>query len=485
VIAKPFMPRNEQRILAIIKRVLDMNEQARQELLSTVFERFVTRHKDLEKALLSSFNAIRPFVSRDDSITHGTKLLLGSFFTHEYSVESTALFNPSIVIHPDQEEVNPGSVRFLLSLRALGEGHISSIVFRSGILDSSGGIALDSVCPFIEVPEVELDPKYDANTFRLKLRELRADNPVSDAILSRLGISFSYEELLESVQQERQTTKDTIGRRRTIEAVLWIAQSNYEERFRQSSRLEERVVFPVSEDESNGIEDARFVRFIEEDGSMRYYATYTAYDGHDILPMILETRDFIEFRMRTLNGLYAKDKGMALFPRRINGKYAMVGRHDGENLYYLESDNIHFWNESRRIIGPQMEWELVQIGNCGSPVETDAGWLLLTHGVGPMRRYCIGVILLDKENPSQVIGRLEKPLLEPLEHEREGYVPNVVYSCGSIIHSNRLIVPYALSDTSSGIAVVPVEEVVQELTNPNPENFRRNRGVFSSQGNRR
>jgi len=465
VIAKPFLPRDSRRVRAIITRVLSMNKHRREQLLAQVFERFVSRHKDFEKALLFSFRRVQQFLSRDSHIEYDTKLLLGSYFTHEYSVESTALFNPSMVAHPDQKGIENESLRFLLSLRALGEGHVSSIVFRSGVLDNNDNIILDSVSPYIEVPNVELDPHYDANAFSLKLRELKADNQVSGAIMSRLGQSFSYEELLNSVQLERDSTKDTIGRRKTIEAILWLAQSNYEEHFRRDSRLEERAIFPVSEDESNGIEDARFVRFTDDDGTTRYYATYTAYDGHDILPMMLETSDFVEFKMRTLNGLFAKDKGMALFPRRVNGKYAMIGRHDGENLYYLESDNIHFWNKSRRITSPRQDWELVQIGNCGSPIETDAGWLLLSHGVGPMRRYCIGALLLDKDDPSQVMGRLAEPLLEPEEHEREGYVPNVVYSCGSIIHGDRLIIPYALSDTSSGIAMVQIDELLLELTN--------------------
>jgi predicted GH43/DUF377 family glycosyl hydrolase len=246
----------------------------------------------------------------------------------------------------------------------------------------------------------------------------------------------------------------------TIEKIYWLAKSNYELKFRSDHRISERVIFPVSENESRGIEDARFVRFIEDDGEINYYATYTAYNGFNILPQLLETRDFLHFKIRTLNGVAVQNKGMALFPRRIGGKYMMISRQDGENMYIMASDNLHFWHEAELLQVPKYPWEFVQIGNCGSPLETDEGWILLTHGVGAMRRYCIGAYLLDREDPTKVIGHLPEPLLSPTEEEREGYVPNVLYTCGATIHNDEVIIPYSMSDTASGIAVVPVKQLL-------------------------
>ena len=249
----------------------------------------------------------------------------------------------------------------------------------------------------------------------------------------------------------------------TIEKVLWLARSNYELKFREDRRISEKVIFPVSENESRGIEDARFVRFIDDDGEVIYYATYTAYNGFDILPQLLETSDFISFKIRTLNGKEAQNKGMALFPRKIDGRYMMISRQDGENMYIMTSDHLHFWHKAKLLQEPKYSWEFIQIGNCGSPMETEAGWILLTHGVGAMRKYCIGAYLLDLEDPSKVIGRLAEPLLSPTEEEREGYVPNVLYSCGAIINNDEVIIPYSMSDTASGFAVVSVKELLSRL----------------------
>lgn len=463
VITKPFIPRREEHLRNIIHRVLNLTSRDRRKILAKVMGDFSSRHHDLEKALSFSFDLVRHHVPDSRALSKEVKLLIGACFTHEYAAESTALFNPSIVPHPDQDNLEYGSLRFILSFRGVGEGHISSIVFRSGVLDERGNLIMDPVSPHVEMPKVELDPYYDKHTFLLKLEELAARDAVSERILSPLPDRFRFEALQEQIRIERKKMRETLARRKTIEVIEWVAQSNYEERFRPDSHLTERVIFPVAKDESNGIEDARFVCMDEEDGGRKYYATYTAYDGRDVLPMMLETIDFCEFKIRTLNGREARDKGMALFPRKVNGKYAMIGRQDGENLYYMQSDNLHFWHHATLISSPSMTWEIMQIGNCGSPIETEAGWILLTHGVGPMRRYCISAVLLDLYDPSKMIGRLREPLIVPEEHEREGYVPNVVYTCGAMIHGETLIIPYAFSDTSSGIATVDVGELLEAL----------------------
>jgi predicted GH43/DUF377 family glycosyl hydrolase len=246
----------------------------------------------------------------------------------------------------------------------------------------------------------------------------------------------------------------------TISLIDWLAHSNYETSFRPEYPISERVIFPVSKNESGGIEDARFVRFEKDSGEATYYATYTAYNGFSILPQLIETRDFVTFNVITLNGRAVQNKGMALFPHKIGGRYAMLSRQDGENNFIMFSDHLHFWQEAKLIQEPTRPWELVQVGNCGSPLETDAGWLVLTHGVGPMRQYCISAMLLDPDNPAKIIARLEEPLLTPHEQEREGYVPNVVYSCGALIHNNELVIPYAMSDVHSGLATVDVDDLI-------------------------
>ncbi|MCH6573963.1 MAG: glycoside hydrolase family 130 protein, partial [Bacteroidetes bacterium] len=274
-----------------------------------------------------------------------------------------------------------------------------------------------------------------------------------------LSHEFTFNHLKERIN-ELKSNPDFLPDSETIDIIYWLANSNYVIKFHTEYGISERVIFPTSTNESSGIEDARFVQFFDEDGESTYYATYTAYNGFSILPQMIKTKDFITFKIITLNGKAIQNKGMALFPRKINGKYAMLSRQDGENNHIMYSDSLYFWQESKIIQEPEMPWEFVQIGNCGSPVETEEGWLVLTHGVGPMRQYCIGAILLDLENPEKIIGRLNEPLITPREGEREGYVPNVVYTCGSLIHNNRLIIPYAMSDIASAIATVSVSELI-------------------------
>jgi predicted GH43/DUF377 family glycosyl hydrolase len=355
-------------------------------------------------------------------------LLIGAYFTKEYSLESAAFFNPSIVPHPNQLNIPEGAVRIVFSFRAVGEGHISSLTFRSGILDKKTHLMMAPVSPFVERAEIELNPTFDKKVFLMILRDELECDDIIYPIFDPLPETFKFIDLSNRIDVFCLDQSLTSERRETVEMIYWVARSNFVQRFSPESRLSERVIFPTGRNESNGIEDARFVRFVDDDGDALYYATFTAYNGRNILPMLLETRDFLQFKILTLFGDAVKDKGMALLPRKIDGKFAMISRQDGENLYLMYSDHIHIWDHMERIREPMHSWEFIQIGNCGSPIETEHGWLLLTHGVGAMRKYCIGALMLDLKDPSKVIGRLEEPLIIPNELEREGYVPNVVSS---------------------------------------------------------
>jgi predicted GH43/DUF377 family glycosyl hydrolase len=406
-------------------------------------------------------NAVKDYVPPNVVLSETKKALIGAYFTMEYSIESAALFNPSIVLHPDQNHLDKGSLRFIMSLRATGEGHVSSIVFRSGILDEHNTFLFDPISDYVETPDIQLNPVYDLHLFQLKLHEMEVCNEVTAHLFGQLPEEFTYNELKERIEALRAEPAFSGARQdETFDIMYWLANSNYELNFRPGNRISERVIFPVSENESRGIEDARFVQFFDDNGEFTYYATYTAYNGFRILPQLIETKDFVKFRIITLNGEAVQNKGMALFPRKIDGRYVMLSRQDGENNRIMFSDNIHFWQESEIIQEPTRPWEFIQIGNCGSPLETDKGWIVLTHGVGPMREYCIGAMLLDLENPARIIARLDEPLLTPREEEREGYVPNVVYTCGALIHNGDLVIPYAMSDLISGIATVGVSELI-------------------------
>ncbi|MDH7605624.1 MAG: glycoside hydrolase family 130 protein, partial [Melioribacter sp.] len=335
----------------------------------------------------------------NDNIPEIKKLLIGSYFSNEYSLESTALFNPSMVWHPDQSNLPNDKKRFIISLRATGEGHVSSIVFRSGVIDLQNNIELDEASIYAEMPSIKLisDDMYEAN----------------------------FEDM----------------------------------------DISERTLFPQLDTEMNGMEDARFVLFTEDNGVKNYYATYCAYDGHNISMQLLRTKDFMNFTISKLKGAEVQNKGMALFPRKINGKYVMLSRQDNENNFIMFSDNLYQWDYKQLLMEPKYTWEFFQIGNCGSPIETEKGWLCLSHGVGPARRYSIGAFLLDKNDPTKLIGRLREPLLEAKEHERNGYVPNVVYSCGGVINGNYLVFPYAMSDYVSSFAYVNVNDLLNKLLN--------------------
>lgn len=373
----------------VIDRVLGYPEAKLEGLLQETLALFADRHHQVHERMLARADEVK----KDESLSTARKALLGACFLHEYSVESAALFNPSIVPHPDQSGLSQGSLRFLMSLRAVGEGHISSIEFLSGVLDAQSNVKLD---------------------------------PMTGQL--RLG----------KVHNQQGT--------------------NFEVSFDASVPLDERILFPYTPSQSNGIEDARFVKC-----EGRYYGTYTAYDGRNILPQLIETDDFLNFRFVTPGGNAVRNKGMALFPRKIGGRYWMLGRQDGEKLYVMSSADVHQWNDPKPLLEPVYPWEWLQVGNCGSPLETEAGWLVLTHGVGPMRHYTISAFLLDKEDPSKVLGRLPVPLIAPNAEEREGYVPNVVYTCGAILHGKFLVIPYALSDSAIRFARIPTQNVLAAM----------------------
>jgi predicted GH43/DUF377 family glycosyl hydrolase len=469
VLLRPYLPGEEafaegvSRVSLVLDRILALPEEEIPAVWETIRADFSSRHRDLESVIADHYRLVSRHLVCKTPLSPERELLIGAYFTHEYSIEGAALSNPSLVPAQDQSGLSGGAVRFIMSLRATGEGHLSSIEFRSGVIESDGQIVFDSTSPFVSAGRRALNPSYDKTVFALKLEDLGTRDEISQAVLDRLSERFSFGELLKAVDSVKCPRIPKSIRRETIEKIHWLATSNYEITFSSESAISERVIFPASPTESHGMEDARFVRFIEDDGAVRYYATYTAYDGHQILPQLIETEDFVDFRVLTLNGARAHNKGMALFPRRIDGRFAMLSRHDNESLYVLTSDDIHFWNHGDALQAPTHSWELIQIGNCGSPIETEAGWLVLTHGVGPMRRYTLGAMLLDLDDPRQVIGRLAEPLLEPQQDERNGYVPNVVYTCGSMIHNGQLILPYGFADTGIHIATTPLDELLSRL----------------------
>jgi len=470
VIAR-FLSIDEKRGLNLIHSVLNMPDEEAALVLNRVLRDYSMRHRSISKIFEKHFNKVAHLFAQlnidPESLQITKKILIGSYFTHEYSIESAAFFNPSIIEHPDQSETGPGETRVILSFRATGEGHISSIVFRTGLIGKHSTLVMEPVGKMLEEAERIQRHIYNKESFRAKLEEMKDFHPIipSSLILDKLEDKFTYEELLNCIDEARRALHLASDKEILFNQIIWLASSHYELDFSLDTNISERVIFPVSANEKNGIEDARFVKFKESDNKTIYYATYTAYDGTTILPKLLDTSDFHHFRVIPLHGEIAQNKGMALFPRKLNGRYAMLCRLDGFNNYLAFSDNISVWREAKLIQQPKFPWELIQIGNCGSPIETEEGWLVLTHGVGPMREYVMGASLFDLQNPEKEIGRLKNPLIIPNSEEREGYVPNVVYSCGSIVHNEDLIIPYAMSDYSSTYATVNLRELLNELKN--------------------
>ncbi len=451
---------NGDRIRSVIGRVMSLTEDEVDDVLDRVMKCFVDRHNGINSILREHFEKVTQYMAPDSVLSENRQLLIGAHFTKEYSIESAALFNPSIVLHPDQSGVPAGDIRALMSLRATGEGHISSIVFWQGVIHGDGGITMDSPDNSPSTGKIISDHLYDKKLFRMKLVEMGCHSHEIDSILDQLGDHFTMANLERSVEGLLKLHHECPAMKAAVKHVRHLAQANYELSFDDHVAPGDMVIFPMADGESAGMEDVRLVRFVEDDQRVTYYGTYTAYDGFNVLPQMFETTDFRRFRIMTLTGKCARNKGMALFPRKIGGQYMMVSRLDGESLYLMKSDNPHIWNNAKLLQKPVSPWESVQIGNCGSPLETDRGWLLLTHGVGPMRQYCIGALLLDLDDPSRVIGRTREPILVPTEDERDGYVPNVVYTCGAIIHKDRLVMPYAMSDRATGFATFGLDELL-------------------------
>lgn len=464
VLLRPFRPTTDDIARRVVARVMSLPDEEVVRLLMHVLDEFADRHAEVETILRNRFEQVKVFLAPDAQPSSERQMLIGAYFTHEYSPEAAALFNPSIVPHPDQSGLSKGASRFILSLRATGEGHISSITFRTGTISAQHRITLTPPVPFSTEPERVPNAAYEKGLFAHKLQEVGVQNDFCRRVLDQLHDDFTLKELRQVLVASGLTTDTSDATAaRAARGILLLAESNYEVNFAPESRLSQRVLFPSAPSQSNGIEDARFVRFQEEDGRLTYYATYTAYDGKIILPQLLETPDFVHFKFSTLNGPAVQNKGMALFPRKINGKYVMLSRQDDENILLMFSDNVRFWQEPKLLLSAAQPWQFIKIGNCGSPIETEAGWLVLSHGVGAMRKYCMGAFLLDLKDPKRVLGRLREPLLSPNEAEREGYVPNVVYTCGALLHGRELIIPYAMSDFATSFASVSLDELLAAL----------------------
>jgi predicted GH43/DUF377 family glycosyl hydrolase len=460
VLMRPFRPSTDDISRRIVARVMALSEETVVESLNRVLGGFADRHLDVEVNFRHRFNQVKIYLEPEAKPSVARQLLIGAYFTNEYAIESAALFNPSIVPHPDQTGLPDGSLRFILSLRATGEGHISSITFRTGIINRDHRITLSSTVPFVMEPERVSNVAFTKELFTHRLEQAGVQNEFCRRVLDKLHEDFTLKELHQVLIASGLTETSDAAAIWAARGLLLLAESNFEVSFPASSQLSQRVLFPSAPSQSNGIEDARFVRFRQDDGSLTYYATYTAYDGKIILPQLLETPDFLRFKFSTLNGPGVQNKGMALFPRKIGGRYAMVSRQDDENILLMFSENLRYWQAPKVLMVPDQPWEFIKLGNCGSPIETAAGWLVLSHGVGAMRKYCLGAFLLDLDDPSRVIGRLREPLLCPNESEREGYVPNVVYTCGALVHGEQLIIPYAMSDSATSFAAVSLADLL-------------------------
>ncbi|HVJ82158.1 MAG TPA: glycoside hydrolase family 130 protein [Planctomycetia bacterium] len=468
VITRYFGPGEVNRIRDVIGRLLAVSESEVVSLVADLERDFRKTHPDLEEVFREHYEVVKQHVPSGAPISDARRRFIGACFTMEYAIESAALFNPSMVPAIDQENVPPGSVRFIMSLRATGEGHVSSIVFRRGLVGADSNVSVDPPGRYSRPLRATVPVDFAKADFISQLQSLHAWTDHAQAVLALLGDRFTRAELSEAIDRIRGLADVSGVSETSNDAMLALSQANYRLSLPDGADISEAVIFPFSDNERRGIEDLRLVRFTDDDGSSRYYGTYTAYDGFQIFPHLVEYPVGGQVEVRMLTGRCAKNKGMALFPRKIRGKYAMAARLDNENLYYMESERASVWNDARLLLAPKYPWEAIQIGNCGAPLETDSGWLLLTHGVGPMRQYCIGATLLDRDDPCRVIGQTAEPLLVPTGAERIGYVPNVVYSCGGMIHNGALVLPYAASDQATSIAVIDLAELLASLAPPPP-----------------
>jgi predicted GH43/DUF377 family glycosyl hydrolase len=466
VIIRFFGTGDAERARHIIERVSRIPETEVEHLLSGLVADFEPKHPRLLEAFSDHFEQVHLAVPEVREWTESRRLFLGACFTMEYALESVAVFNPSIVPALRQDGVPEGSVRFVMSLRATGEGHVSSIIFRIGMIDASGQIDLEPAGTQERPLKATVPDAFDKTLFQRDLATLGVQPEPARRILGRLGPRFTCDELASAIAEARRDERASGLLEETGDIVIAATQANYHLELPGPplSRESEIVIFPFSDIERHGIEDLRLVLFTEDDGRRIYYGTFTAYNGVRVFPQLLRYSGGNRIDVRLLTGACARNKGMALFPRRINGQFAMISRIDNENLYYMQSDDVDVWEEARLLQTPEFPWQIVLIGNCGSPLETEAGWLLLTHGVGPMRQYCIGATLLDRDEPWRVIAQTREPILVPsAEGRSSGYVPNVVYSCGAMIHNDHLIIPYAISDLTTGAVRVDLGELLASL----------------------
>ncbi len=460
-LVRPFIPGRKSQVDHILLRAFSIPQNERLPILESIYERIEVPAERFRQIFLKHYGLIEHRMPTNMKLTDEDKRFIGSFFTQQYALESTALFNPSIVPHPVQDKV--GVLRFIVSLRAIGEGHISSITFMEGEIDADCNITVAENSPVIYEPE-RTQHYYEKKQFTKKAHELGILTSLNRPLIDGMPDEFSYEELSKVISRafKENINVSTEELEASMNNIRSLALSNFSLDF-PTDNITERAIYPASPSQSNGPEDARFVRFTQEDQRVIYYATFTAYNGKTIMPEMLETVDFKQFRISTLNGPAVSNKGMALFPRKIDGNYMMLGRQDNESLYIMKSDNLYFWYDYQPLMKPTYEWELIQIGNCGSPIEIDEGWLVITHGVGPVRTYSLGALLLDKEDPLKVIGRLKKPLLTPTKEESSGYVPNVIYTCGAMVMDRTLILPYAIGDVLTTFATISLDELLEEM----------------------
>lgn len=458
------MAHGDSRAAAVAERILALDKAEVTATLAHVRRLFANRHRDIEMTWADHFRLGAQRLARSRQVPAETAILIGAYFTREVSLEGAALFNPSMVLHPDQDGVAPGEARFLMSLRAVSEGHISSIEFRTGIVEAPGTVRLDAPGRFVGCGHHSPGP-YNRDLFHAKLAEKGYDNQAAALVLDRLGPSFDAMELDNALEAMHTDLQSRSAVREALLGIRLVAANNYTVEFPLESTVPERVLWPYGPAEAQGMEDARFVRFVD-DGQVTYLATYTAFDKVTVASQLLATTDFRTFRVSQLTGPYSANKGMALFPRKVGGRYTALSRWDRESLAITTSDDLGNWDQATTLPMVPRPWELVQVGNCGPPIETPEGWLVLTHGVGPMRTYGMGAVLLDIDDPRRVIGKLATPFLVPTEQEREGYVPNVVYSCGGLVHDQVLVLPYGFSDSAVGFARVDLSELLGALTGP-------------------
>lgn len=453
-------PGSVSRTKPVVERLLAVPHSAIDAAASRIDADFGRRHNGLDQLVRANAAKVHADAHRFD---RRTRIVLGATFTAEYAVEGAALCNPSAVAHPDQAGLADGQLRVVIAVRSIGEGHVSTISFCTAIIGPGRAWQFDERALPLSRPSVT-GGEWDLEHFQRSLEHDGQMTEVAHAVMQKLPRRMRAADLERAIQDLPAEFFTHYESRARVESIRMVGRSAYDAEFPSSSVLSQRVLLPLADEERNGMEDARFVRFTDDDGSVEYRASYTAYDGHAIASRLIVTTDFRRFSIHRLTGAPARTKGMAFFPRRIGGRLLALARSDGESITLASSDDGLSWHDHAVVYTPELLWEVVQSGNCGSPIETDRGWLVLTHGVGPMRRYSIGAILLELDNPSHVIARLEVPLIEPSPDSQDGYVPNVVYSCGGIVHDGVLWLPYGVDDDRIRVASVPVRDLLDEMT---------------------